>query len=141
MGLGQGDQGDQGAGYEEHVQRVEPRERLGADFLTSVMLGYELVGRCGLAVGATSHMLRGFYPTGTGAVFGAAAANPSDIVDAVKRLLMPATILGLAGVGPIIRYVRTSIIETLVARIGTGDATGAALTFDDACLADLAALQ
>ena len=30
-----------------------------------------------------------------------------------KRLLMPATILGLAGVGPIIRYVRTSIIETL----------------------------
>ena len=40
-------------------------------------------------------------------------ANPNDLVDAVKRLLMPATILGLAGVGPIIRYVRTSILETL----------------------------
>jgi peptide/nickel transport system permease protein len=40
-------------------------------------------------------------------------ANPNDIVDGFKRLLMPATILGLAGVGPIIRYVRTSIIETL----------------------------
>jgi peptide/nickel transport system permease protein len=40
-------------------------------------------------------------------------ANPNDLVDAFKRLLMPATILGLAGVGPIIRYVRTSILETL----------------------------
>jgi peptide/nickel transport system permease protein len=40
-------------------------------------------------------------------------SNPNDILDALKRLLMPATILGLAGVGPIIRYVRTSILETL----------------------------
>ena len=36
-----------------------------------------------------------------------------DVVDVVRHLLMPALILGLAGVGPIIRYVRTSIIETL----------------------------
>jgi ABC-type dipeptide/oligopeptide/nickel transport system permease component len=40
-------------------------------------------------------------------------ADPTDVVDAFKRLLMPATILGLAGVGPIIRYIRTSIVETL----------------------------
>ena len=40
-------------------------------------------------------------------------ANPNDIFGAVQRLIMPATILGLAGVGPIIRYVRTSILETL----------------------------
>jgi peptide/nickel transport system permease protein len=40
-------------------------------------------------------------------------ANPNDIVGALQRLIMPATILGLAGVGPIIRYVRTSILETL----------------------------
>lgn len=36
-----------------------------------------------------------------------------DVVDVARHLLMPALILGLAGVGPIIRYVRTSIIETL----------------------------
>ena len=40
-------------------------------------------------------------------------ANPNDIAGALQRLIMPATILGLAGVGPIIRYVRTSILETL----------------------------
>jgi peptide/nickel transport system permease protein len=36
-----------------------------------------------------------------------------DVVDVARHLVMPALILGLAGVGPIIRYVRTSIIETL----------------------------
>jgi peptide/nickel transport system permease protein len=36
-----------------------------------------------------------------------------NLVDVARHLLMPALILGLAGVGPIIRYVRTSIIETL----------------------------
>ena len=40
-------------------------------------------------------------------------ANPTDLVGALQRLLMPAVILGLAGAGPIIRYVRTSILETL----------------------------
>jgi ABC-type dipeptide/oligopeptide/nickel transport system permease component len=40
-------------------------------------------------------------------------ANPNDIFGAIQRLIMPATILGLAGVGPIIRYIRTSILETL----------------------------
>jgi peptide/nickel transport system permease protein len=39
--------------------------------------------------------------------------NSSDYVDAVRRLIMPALVLGLAGVGPVIRYVRTSILETL----------------------------
>lgn len=36
-----------------------------------------------------------------------------DLVDVARHLIMPALILGLAGMGPIIRYVRTSIIETL----------------------------
>lgn len=44
-----------------------------------------------------------FSPTGRGV----------DVVDVGRHLLMPGLILGLAGVGPIIRYVRTSIIETL----------------------------
>jgi ABC-type dipeptide/oligopeptide/nickel transport system permease component len=36
-----------------------------------------------------------------------------DPIDWLRHLLMPALVLGLAGVGPILRYVRTSIIETL----------------------------
>ena len=36
-----------------------------------------------------------------------------DVVDFFRHLIMPAMILGLSGVGPIIRYVRTSILETL----------------------------
>jgi ABC-type dipeptide/oligopeptide/nickel transport system permease component len=39
--------------------------------------------------------------------------NPNDIVDALRRLLLPSLVLGLGAVGPIIRYVRTSILETL----------------------------
>lgn len=39
--------------------------------------------------------------------------DTTDYVDAFRRLLMPAMVLGLAGVGPVIRYVRTSILETM----------------------------
>jgi ABC-type dipeptide/oligopeptide/nickel transport system permease component len=34
-------------------------------------------------------------------------------IDWIRHLIMPAFVLGLAGVGPILRYVRTSILETL----------------------------
>jgi ABC-type dipeptide/oligopeptide/nickel transport system permease component len=34
-------------------------------------------------------------------------------VDWIRHLILPAFVLGLAGVGPILRYVRTSILETL----------------------------
>jgi ABC-type dipeptide/oligopeptide/nickel transport system permease component len=36
-----------------------------------------------------------------------------DPIDWIRHLIMPAFVLGLAGVGPILRYVRTSILETL----------------------------
>jgi peptide/nickel transport system permease protein len=36
-----------------------------------------------------------------------------DAVDWLRHLILPAFVLGLAGVGPILRYVRTSILETL----------------------------
>lgn len=36
-----------------------------------------------------------------------------DFIDVGRHLLMPALVLGLSGVGPVLRYVRTSIVETL----------------------------
>jgi ABC-type dipeptide/oligopeptide/nickel transport system permease component len=39
--------------------------------------------------------------------------KPFNPIDWIRHLIMPATILALAGVGPILRYVRTSILETL----------------------------
>ena len=53
---------------------AEARGSSGADLLAAIVLGYELTARAGVGVGAVSHMLRGFYPTGTGGVFGATAA-------------------------------------------------------------------
>lgn len=45
----------------------------GEQFLTAVVMGYEVMIRIGLAVGI-SHNFRGFHPTGTTGPFGAAAA-------------------------------------------------------------------
>ena len=45
----------------------------GKEFLTSVVAGYEIAIRVGMSVG-TSHLQRGFHPTGTNGTFGAGAA-------------------------------------------------------------------
>ncbi len=44
------------------------------DVLEAVVIGYEAMGRAGIAVGPASHMLGGFHPTSMSGVFGAAAA-------------------------------------------------------------------
>ncbi len=44
------------------------------DVLEAIVIGYEAMGRAGLAVGPASHMLGGFHPTSMSGVFGAAAA-------------------------------------------------------------------
>lgn len=52
-------------------------EELGAsgdDLLEAIVVGYEAMGRAGIAVGPVSHMLRGFHPTSMSGVFGSAAA-------------------------------------------------------------------
>ncbi len=52
-------------------------EHVGArrlDLLEAIVIGYEAMGRAGIAVGPTSHMLAGFHPTSMSGVFGAAAA-------------------------------------------------------------------
>ena len=45
----------------------------GQEFLTAVIAGYEVAIRVGMSVG-TSHLQRGFHPTGTNGTFGAGAA-------------------------------------------------------------------
>ena len=52
-------------------------EHTGADgraLLEAIVVGYEAMGRAGIAVGPASHMLGGFHPTSMSGVFGAAAA-------------------------------------------------------------------
>ncbi|MDH3298985.1 MAG: MmgE/PrpD family protein [Acidimicrobiia bacterium] len=45
-----------------------------ADVLEAIVIGYEAMGRAGIAVGPAAHMLGGFHPTSMSGVFGAAAA-------------------------------------------------------------------
>lgn len=44
------------------------------DLLEAIVIGYEAMGRAGIAVGPAPHMLAGFHPTSMSGVFGAAAA-------------------------------------------------------------------
>ena len=46
----------------------------GPAFLDAVAVGYEAMGRAGIAVGPSAHMLGGFHPTSMSGVFGSAAA-------------------------------------------------------------------
>ncbi|MFC3075217.1 MmgE/PrpD family protein [Shinella pollutisoli] len=46
----------------------------GGDLLAAVVVGYEVCCRLGLALDPTAHYARGFHPTATAGVFGAAAA-------------------------------------------------------------------
>lgn len=46
----------------------------GRQVLDAIVIGYEAMGRAGIAVGPAAHMLAGFHPTGQSGVFGSAAA-------------------------------------------------------------------
>lgn len=46
----------------------------GHGLLEAIAIGYEAMGRVGIAVGPASHMLGGFHPTSMSGVFGSAAA-------------------------------------------------------------------
>ncbi|SVA51369.1 uncharacterized protein METZ01_LOCUS104223, partial [marine metagenome] len=46
----------------------------GCQVLDAIVVGYEAMGRAGIAVGPVAHMMAGFHPTGQSGVFGAAAA-------------------------------------------------------------------
>jgi len=54
---------------------AEDLNRTGRDLLEAIVIGYEAMGRAGIAVGPAAHMLAGFHPTSMSGVFGAAAAS------------------------------------------------------------------
>ncbi len=53
---------------------AEELNRSGRELLEAIVIGYEAMGRAGIAVGPVSHMLSGFHPTSMSGVFGATAA-------------------------------------------------------------------
>lgn len=96
----------------------------GEEFLMSVVLGYEVNGRVGLGVGAVSHMLGGFYPTGTSSVFGATAAA-ARLLKADS--LQCANALGIAGsfASGIVEYAESG---SMVKRMHAGRAAEGGVT-------------
>ena len=64
---------------------AEERSCTGRDLLEAIVIGYEAMGRAGIAVGPAAHMLAGFHPTSMSGVFGSAAAAGRLLnFDAVK---------------------------------------------------------
>ena len=53
---------------------AEELDSSGTELLEALVIGYEAMGRAGIAVGPASHMLGGFHPTSMSGVFGSAAA-------------------------------------------------------------------
>jgi len=47
----------------------------GAELITAIVIGYELMVKLGIALKPTAHYRQGFHPTGTCGAFGAAAAS------------------------------------------------------------------
>lgn len=89
----------------------------GKNIIESVIVGYEVMGRIGSAI-AANHIAKGFHPTGTFGVFGAAAAcskllglSPDEIQDA----------LGIAG-SSASGIMQFSIKGSMVKRIHAGNA-------------------
>jgi len=54
---------------------AEREASTGKEFIAAVIVGYEVMNRVGRAVGAESHIMRGFFPTGTNGPFGAAVST------------------------------------------------------------------
>ena len=66
----------------------------GAELLTSIVIGYELMVKLGIALQPAAHYRQGFHPTGTCGVFGAAAASAKIMKLAAHEMTHA---LGIAG--------------------------------------------
>ena len=74
------------AGYENRCS--------GAELLTAIIVGYELMVKLGIALKPTAHYRQGFHPTGTCGAFGAAAAS-ARLLNLTEEQFVCA--LGIAG--------------------------------------------
>jgi len=75
----------------------EIEDTSGRDFITSLVIGYEIALRIGMAVGPVSHRKRGWHATGSCGIFGAAVAAGKIL--GLNRDEMSWG-LGLAGIQP-----------------------------------------
>ena len=66
----------------------------GAELLTAIVIGYELMVKLGIALQPAAHYRQGFHPTGTCGVFGAAAASAKIMKLAAYEMTHA---LGIAG--------------------------------------------
>ena len=66
----------------------------GAELLTAIVIGYELMVKLGIALQPAAHYRQGFHPTGTCGVFGAAAATAKLMKLAAHEMTHA---LGIAG--------------------------------------------
>ena len=66
----------------------------GAELLTAIVIGYELMVKLGIALQPAAHYRQGFHPTGTCGVFGAAAASAKIMKLAAHEMTHA---LGIAG--------------------------------------------
>ncbi len=89
----------------DHSIRQSPLSRLrclpatdfrcsGAELLTAIVIGYELMVKLGIALQPAAHYRQGFHPTGTCGVFGAAAASAKIMKLAAHEMTHA---LGIAG--------------------------------------------
>ncbi|MFH1627612.1 MAG: MmgE/PrpD family protein [Pseudomonadota bacterium] len=96
---------------------AESLSATGINFLESIIVGYEVMGRIGSSI-ASHHLAKGFHPTGTFGVFGAAAAC-SKLLDLKASQIQDA--MGVAG-SFAAGLAQFSVTGSMVKRIHAGQA-------------------
>ena len=61
--------------YPTALAMADMAEVSGKDFISAVVVGYDVIGRLGRSLKGAEHYARGFHPTGTCGTFGAAAVS------------------------------------------------------------------
>jgi 2-methylcitrate dehydratase PrpD len=98
----------------------------GREFLTAVVAGYEVAIRVGMSVG-TSHLQRGFHPTGTNGTFGAAAAAGRILKLDTERMLHALGIAGTQAAGLMAAQYSAMVKRMHAGRAGQSGVYGALL--------------
>lgn len=98
----------------------------GKEFLTSVVAGYEVAIRVGMSVG-TSHLQRGFHPTGTNGTFGAGAAAGRILRLSTEKMIHDLGISGSQAAGLMASQYGAMVRQMHVGRAAQSGVYGALL--------------